>query len=127
MQFSGTPADVSERFPADSALDPSGWDLSGLDSLATRYTINYAETGFGMDGMGGFAFDVPRPMIAGWIGDTWRPHTRLSLNMGLRYDVAWKDLVAPGVRETTLLIDSGLGVQDFGYRNDIRDLNNVAP
>jgi hypothetical protein len=127
MQFSALPPDLARRFPAESSLDPSGWDLTGLDALATRYTINYAETGFGKDGMGGFAFDVPRPMIAAWIGDTWKVGNKLSLNGGVRYDVAWKDLVAPGVQETTLLIDSGLGVQDFGYRNDIRDLNNVAP
>lgn len=109
MLFSALPADASRRFPASAALDPSRWDLSGLDSLATQFTVNYAATGFGKDGYGNYTFDVPRPMIAGWIGDTWKTSDRLSLNLGVRYDVAWRDLAPPGVNETTVLIDSGFG------------------
>jgi hypothetical protein len=79
--------------------------------------------------MGNWSFDIPRPLIAGWIGDTWRLASRLTLNMGVRYDVGWEDMSPPGVAETDVLIDAGdgNGVQNFGYRNNIRDLNNVAP
>jgi hypothetical protein len=118
MLFSRLPADAERRFPADAALDPSRWDLTGLDALATRFTINYSNN---------FTFDTPRPMIAGWIGDTWSLSSRLSMNYGVRYDVSWEDMSPPNVEETTVLVDSGLGLEDFGYRNDIRDLNNVAP
>jgi hypothetical protein len=127
MTFSRLPADMASRIPADAALDPSRWDLTGIDHLGQTFTINFARTGGGKDGYGDFTFDTPRPMVAAWIGDTWRVGSRLSLNLGVRYDVAWKDLVPTGVTPTTVLVDSGLGVSDFGYRNDIRDLNNVAP
>ena len=127
MLFSRLPADAERRFPADAALDPSRWDLTGLDALATRFTINYAQMGGGKEGYGNFTFDTPRPMFAGWIGDTWRLGSRLSMNYGVRYDVSWEDLSPPDVQETTVIVDSGFDVRDFGYRNDIRDLNNVAP
>jgi hypothetical protein len=127
MTFSRLPVDMAQRIPADAATDPSRWDLTGIDHLAQTFTINYAQMGGGKDGYGNWSFETPRPMIAGWIGDTWRVHNRITLNLGVRYDVAWKDLVADSVSPTTVLVDSGLGVEDFGYRNDIRDLNNVAP
>lgn len=116
MQYRSLPADVARRFP--DALDPASWDLTGLDSLATRYTINYSDN---------YTFDTPRPMLAGWIGDTWRVHPRLTLNLGARYDVSWRDVTPPDVLPTTVIVDSGLTVEDFGLRNDIRDLDNIAP
>jgi hypothetical protein len=129
MRFSALPPGATFRFPASAALDPSQWNFTGLDPLALRYEIYYATMGGGIDGRGNWSFDIPRPAIAGWIGDTWRMNDRLTLNMGLRYDVGWEDLSPPGLTETDVLIDSGdgLGVQNFGYRNDIRDLNNLAP
>ena len=69
-------------------------------------------------------------MIAGWIGDTWKAASHLTLNLGLRYDVAWDDFLSPGVEDTTLLINTGYapyGVENFGYRQDTRDLENIAP
>ncbi len=58
-------------------------------------------------------------MVAGWMGDTWKVASRLTLNLGVRYDVAWNDFVSPGVTPTTILIDTGYapyGVEDVGYR-----------
>ena len=121
MSFSRLPSDAATRFPAGGALDPSQWDLSGLDSTATRFTINYYRND---------NFDIPRPMFAGWIGDTWRLPRGVTLNLGARYDVAWDDFVSPGVTPTSILIDSGsapYGVEDVGYRNDIRSLRDIAP
>lgn len=121
MSFSRLPADAATRFPAAGALNPALWDLSGLDASATRFTINYYRDDH---------FDVPRPMLAGWLGDTWRMSHGLTLNLGARYDVAWKDFVSPGVTPTTILIDSGyapFGVEDVGYRPDVRSLTDVAP
>jgi hypothetical protein len=116
MQFRALPADIARRF-ADP-LDSSQWDLTGLDSLGTRYTINYSNN---------FNYNTPRPMVAGWIGDTWRVHPRLTLNLGARYDVSWRDVTPPDVMPTTIIVNSGLTTGDFGLRNDIRDLDNVAP
>jgi hypothetical protein len=130
MRFSVLPPNASARFPADAATDPSRWDFSGLDPTGLRYDIYYAETGGGIAGRGNWSFDVPRPSIAGWMGDTWKINNRLTANVGLRYDVGWEDLSPPGLTETELIINTGnptLGIENFGYRNDIRDLNNVAP
>lgn len=116
MQYRSLPTDVARRFA--NPLEPSQWDLTGLDSLATRYTLNYSND---------YTFDTPRPMIAGWIGDTWRVHPRLTLNLGARYDVSWRDVTPPDVTPTTVIVNSGLTTEDFGLRNDIRDLDNIAP
>ena len=130
MRFSALPPDAAARFPADAATDPSRWDFTGLDPLGLRYDIYYAQTGGGIDGRGNWSFEVPRPSIAGWIGDTWRVSNRLTANVGVRYDVGWEDLSPPGLTETELIINTGspaFGIENFGYRNDIRDLNNIAP
>jgi len=127
MFFRVLPPDVARRFPLDAWNDPSRWDLSGLDANALRFDIYYAERGGQNAGHGNWSFEVPRPMFAGWVGDSWRVTDRLTLNMGVRYDVAWKDFIAPGVEETELVFDTGFSVENYGYRNNIRDLNNVAP
>jgi hypothetical protein len=120
MTFNKLPVDAATRFPADAALDPSRWNFSGLDSTVTTFQINYINNP---------NFDIPRPMIAAWAGDNWKVSRTLSLNLGLRYDVAWDDFISPGVKDTTLLINTGyppFGVEDFGYRK-VRDLLNLAP
>lgn len=121
LSFSKLPANAGARFPASAALDPSQWDLSGLDSTATMFTVNYYHDD---------RFDIPRPMVAGWIGDTWRAGHGLTLNLGARYDVAWKDFISPGVKPTSIIVNTGypaFGVEDYGYRDNIRDLHDLAP
>ena len=66
-------------------------------------------------------------MFGIWLGDAWRLNDRFTLNLGIRYDVAWNDFIAPGLEETELVFDTGFSVENIGYRNDIRDLDNVAP
>lgn len=121
MSFTRLPAAAASRFPASSAMNPNQWDFSGLDATASRFTINYYRNDH---------FNIPRPMIAGWIGDTWRIPHGVTLNLGARYDVAWKDFLSPGVTPTTIPIDSGFapyGVEDVGYRDNVRSLTDVAP
>jgi hypothetical protein len=118
--FTTLPADIARRIPLDAFNDMSRWDLSGLDSIANRFDIYYAPED-------DWDYRVPRPMYAGWVGDTWAVNNRLTLNLGVRYDVAWNDFRSPGNQETVLVIDNGFDRQDYGYKDDIRDLNNVAP
>ena len=121
MSFSKLPANATTRFPASAALDPSQWDLSGLDSTATQFTINYIRNP---------NFDIPRPMVSGWVGDTWKVLRSLTLNLGVRYDVAWSDLSPPRVTPTSIPITTGyapFGTEDVGFRNSVRDLHDVAP
>jgi Carboxypeptidase regulatory-like domain len=128
MRFNALPSDAARRFTVVNASTPSQWDLTGLDALGQRYDIYYAQLGGGVDDKGGYSFSLPRPMLAGWVSDTWKTNNRLTLNLGLRYDVSWSDTYPPDLSETQLLIDNGRdGLQDYGYRNAIRDLNNVAP
>jgi len=129
MNFSKLPADATTRFPASAATDPSQWNFAGLDPLGLRFTIYYASLDGGIDNHGNWSFDIPRPSIASWIGDNWQATSRLTLNLGVRNDVGWRDVAPPGLQETSIIIDSGAGYgpYDFGYRNNIRDLNNVAP
>ena len=120
MFFSATPADFIARFPLAAWTDPSQWNFSGLDSIATRFDIYYAPND-------DWTYNVPRPMYAGWLGDTWTVNDRLTLNLGVRYDVAWDDFISPGNHDTVLMINNGFNTQDYGYKGNIRDLNNVAP
>jgi hypothetical protein len=125
--FSAIPADFARRFPIDAWNDPSRWDFSGLDPLVLRVDQYYARRGGGNEDHGDWSFDIPRPTFAAWIGDTWAANDRLTLNLGVRYDVAPRDLDPPLVRENDILIDNGRSVENVGFRNGIRDLNNVAP
>jgi hypothetical protein len=118
--FSATPADIGRRFPLASGNDPTTWDLTGLDSLVLRFD-QYAAAGDNWN------LEVPRPTWAVWIGDTWRTNDRLTLNLGVRYDLAWGDLAPPGITENDIIINNGKFTENVGFRNDIRDLNNVAP
>ena len=119
--FSKLPANITTLLPVLAAEDPSQWNFSSLDSIATQYAITYAKSS---------SFDVPRPMISAWIGDNWTGIPKLALNFGVRYDVAWRDLDPPNVAPTSIPITTGygpFGTQDVGFRNGIRDLRDVAP
>jgi hypothetical protein len=116
--FGALPADAARRFPLDAWDDPSRWDFSGLDPIALRYDVSYARD---------WNFHVPRPTYAAWIGDTWRVRDRITLNYGVRYDLAWGDTAPPLIRETDWIVDNGRSIENVGLRNDIRDVNNVAP
>lgn len=121
LRFSRLPSDAGTRFPASAALDPTQWNFTGLDSTATQFEITYARDP---------SFNVPRPMISGWIGDNWKALSKLSFNFGVRYDVAWRDLDPPRVTPTSIPITTGyapFGTQDVGFKNGIRDLRDVAP
>jgi hypothetical protein len=125
--FNRLPADAARRFPLDAWNDPSRWDLSGLDSTVLRYDRYYAQLGGQNEGHGNWSFDIPRPTYALWLGDTWAVNSRLTLNLGVRYDLPWGDLSPPLIEETDVPIDNGKFKENAGFRNGTRDLNNVAP
>ena len=116
--FTELPDDIADRVPLELWDQPALWNFSGLDPIVERFDRTFATD---------YVYDVPRPMFATWIGDTWTVSDRLTLNYGVRYDLAWGDLAPPDVQETELVIDNGLFTENVGYRNDIRDLNNIAP
>ena len=114
--FRSLPPDAGRRFPLDQ--DPTHWDFSGLDSTVLRFDQTYARE---------WLYNVPRPRYALWIGDTWRLNNRLTLNLGVRYDAAPGDFAPPGVTETDVVINNGKDIVNAGYRNNIKDWNNIAP
>jgi hypothetical protein len=119
--FSKLPANLATLLPVLAAEDPSQWNFSSLDPIATQFTITYAKSA---------NFNAPRPMISAWIGDNWKVTPKLALNLGARYDVAWRDLDPPNVTPTSIPITTGdpaFGTQNVGYKNGIRDLRDVAP
>ena len=122
------------RFPLDAWNDASRWDLTGLDPLALRYERFSALTGFDnlgkcpiAGGCGNWNLDIPRPTYAIWLGDTWAINDRLTANYGIRYDLDWGAMSPPMVNEVDIPIDNGFEQRNIGYRNDLRDVNNLSP
>lgn len=129
MTFTSVPADISSRIPANAPYDISQWNLNGLDGIAQRFERNYNR--------GDWTLEVPGPTWALWFGDTWRVGNQLSVNFGVRWDVAWNAASTPDTVENSIPINNGsaaaitdipgMGPGDFGYSKSIRDLGNVAP
>jgi Carboxypeptidase regulatory-like domain len=119
--FSKLPANIDTLFPASTAENPSLWDFSSLDSIATQFTITYAKSP---------TFNALRPMLSTWIGDTWTGIPKVALNFGVRYDLAWKDLNPRNVIATSIPITTGyppFGTQQVGFTLGIKDLLDIAP
>ena len=57
MVFGSVPADISARIPQDAAMDPSRWNLAGLDPIVTRFDQNFHVGGE-------WTLDIPRPTWA---------------------------------------------------------------
>lgn len=74
-QGGNIPANIEAIFP--NQFDVSTWNLNALSPLARRYTI----------GIGNFNEDAPRSYYAAWWQDDWRIGSRLTLNLGVRYDL----------------------------------------
>ncbi|MGQ0735452.1 MAG: carboxypeptidase regulatory-like domain-containing protein [Acidobacteriota bacterium] len=123
--FTANPPDLGRRFPADAWNDPSRWDVSGLDALATRYDMNF----------GDWTIDIPRPTWALWFGDTWRLSQQLTVNFGVRWDADQGAINPPHVT-TPVTFDprggnqySDIAITPGGrlYPGGLRDLANIAP
>jgi len=128
--FGTLPSDFARRFPLDSYNDPSRWDFSGLDSSVLRFAQNVAEWGENYDDFalcGDYSFELFRPQYSVWLGDTWAVNDRLTINLGVRYDLPWADLTTPAIQATDLVIDNGFERVDIGYKPIQRYLKQVAP
>jgi hypothetical protein len=69
------PANLEQLFPVWN--DASTWNLAPLSPLVVRYTL----------GIGDFRLFAPKHLYAGWLQDDWRITPRLTLNLGVRYDL----------------------------------------
>jgi hypothetical protein len=69
------PANIESLFP--NLFDVSTWNLTPLSPISVRWRQSF--------GPGGSA--IPRYSSAAWVQDDWTVSPRLTLNLGVRYDV----------------------------------------
>ena len=69
------PANLEALFPVWNNVDT--WNLAALSSITRSYTI----------GVGNFKVPQDTQRIAAWAQDDWQIKGRLTLNLGVRYDV----------------------------------------
>jgi hypothetical protein len=97
------PANIEQLIPVWD--DASTWNLNALSPLIVDYTM----------AIGDFAWAIERNIWAGWYQDDWNLTNRLTLNLGIRYDVDFGGMGEKIVFEPWLT----------GRRPT--DSNNVAP
>ena len=71
------PANLEQLFP--NTQDPSTWNLTPLAPITIRVIHSISDTEH--------QYQVVRHIFAGWVQDDWKTSRRLTLNLGLRYDV----------------------------------------
>jgi len=128
FNFSGAPPNLTSIFPQNAPLDPSKWNVAALNPFATNANINFTQ--------GDWTIDAPRPTYAVWVGDSWRATSDLTMNLGIRWDADPNMASPPKIVTSEILINSGIpasyghqltGVNDWGYKEGIRDWKDVAP
>jgi hypothetical protein len=70
-----TPANLEALFPDPFNVDT--WNLAAISSITRSYSI----------GVGDFNVHLYSKKFASWVQDDWQMNDRLTLNLGLRYDL----------------------------------------
>jgi Carboxypeptidase regulatory-like domain len=98
------PPDILQAiFPDPFNVDT--WNLAALSPYTRTYTI----------GIGEFPLQYGQPKFAAWLQDDWRIGGRLTLNLGLRYDVSFNSWA------------NDVGVAPFYAPGRPNDVNNLQP
>lgn len=110
QNFSGAatlavPANTNLAPDFPNPTDPSTWNYTALSA----YTTNFVQ------GFGGDSLSIYRNSVGLWFQDDWKLLPRLTLNLGLRYDL---DL---GMEGSGIKLKSGLPTSNKD------DWNNIAP
>ena len=71
------PANLAQIFP--DTQDASTWNLAALAPITVRVVHSISDTDH--------QYQITRHLFAGWVQDDWKASERLTLNLGLRYDV----------------------------------------
>ena len=75
VQGGAIPANIESLFP--NLMDVSTWNIASLSSISRKYVV----------GVGSWRQNPPRKVYAGWVQDDWSIRKRLTLNLGVRYDL----------------------------------------
>jgi hypothetical protein len=97
------PANIESLFP--NLMDVSTWNYASLSPITRKYVL----------GVGSWKQNVPRKVYGGWVQDDWNIKRRLTLNLGLRYDL-----------ETGVFAEH-IEFQPFLKANRPSDTNNFGP
>jgi len=124
MLFNSNPANLNALFPSP---EPATWNIAGIPASTVReFDQNFHA--------GDWTIDIPRPTWALWIGDNWRLTNDLTVNYGVRWDVDWGVASPPDVITNSIPLNNnapagldGMVGTDFGYKDNIRDNDNIAP
>ena len=110
------PATLQAIFPDPFKVDT--WNLAALSPITTRYAVGVSSNHF--------VEPYVIPKYAAWAQDDWKMSTRLTLNLGVRYDFVWNAFaqdvtllpwLTPGRPQDTNNIQPRLG---FAYAFDDR-------
>jgi hypothetical protein len=101
------PANIGSLFPVWD--DPSTWNLAPISSIAVRYR----------QGFGNFYYTDPQELWGLWLQDNWTMTPKLTLNLGVSWDVHLgslaEDVVLPPFRPTTTPHDFNNVVPRLGF------------
>lgn len=97
------PANLEDLIP--DPLDATTWNLAALSPITYRYR----------QGVGEMGFTTNRQVIASWAQDDWAITPRITLNLGVRYDLQLDVFV------------NDVEISPFLPGNRPNDTNNVAP
>jgi carboxypeptidase family protein/TonB-dependent receptor-like protein len=98
--------------------DVSTWNLAPLSAVTTQYIRNVAMANSPYSrpaGNNGFTEYAPRHVVAWWAQDDWAVSSKLTLNLGVRYDAQVGEFV------------NWVEFKPFIDANRPNDLNNIAP
>jgi hypothetical protein len=97
------PATIQELFPVWN--DVSTWNLAALSPITRAYRL----------AVGTLPTENPRQTFGGWLQDDWAVTDRLTLNLGVRYDLL------------TNVFGNDVALPPFPEAGRPDDTNNIAP